>query len=185
MGSIRNRCFILAIHDETQNNYIIKHLQDTYPKGSAVKWAYSHHDSPQDLTEDGEPVKPHVHYFIKFNNPRYLSGVAEELKIPDYMVQICRDQKSSVRYLIHYMNENPNKYHYDKTNICSNFDIDPYFADDLDTTSVMDYWHDYCKLRKGEITAEQFLECRTIYLVKLNALQLIQMFEKIYNCSTH
>lgn len=49
----------------------------------------------------GELKKPHYHIIIRFENARYISGVAKELGIEENLIQKCTNFNSYVQYLTH------------------------------------------------------------------------------------
>lgn len=92
-----------------------------------IKWACSplHH---LDVDDNGRPKKPHWHIVICYSGKKSFEQVKDdiaELKGP--IPQVCRDVRSSVRYLIH--RDHPHKYQYNRTDIKSfgGFDVDDFF----------------------------------------------------------
>lgn len=79
-------------------------------------YAYTLHD--QDLDEEGHIKKPHYHIVIRFDNARTKSGVAKKLGIPENFVNNIRNERTYIRYLIHF--DDKEKYQYRQSDIvCS------------------------------------------------------------------
>lgn len=79
-------------------------------------YAYSIHDS--DLDDTGHIKKPHYHVIVRFDNARTCSGVAKLFGIPNNFVNHIRNERSYVRYLIHF--DDKEKYQYREEDIvCS------------------------------------------------------------------
>ena len=76
------------------------------------------HDS--DINEEtGEPKKNHIHFVIKLKNACTISALAKRLEVNDNMIEpIKKSLNGSLKYLIHYGNDN--KYQYDKDDVQSN-----------------------------------------------------------------
>lgn len=79
-------------------------------------YAYSLHD--QDLDSEGKLKKPHYHMVIRFDNARTISGVAKKFGVPENLVNHIRNERSYVRYLIHF--DDQDKFQYNESDIvCS------------------------------------------------------------------
>lgn len=81
----------------------------------------------KDLKEDlSEYKKEHYHLLIFLKNQRTISSLAKELNIDNpNLINIVKDKKKAIRYLIHA--DNNEKEQYDVDNIQTNMDIAPYF----------------------------------------------------------
>lgn len=66
-----------------------------------------------DITKIGTLKKKHTHIIIQFNNPRSLDAVSKELGIDSNYLQVCRDTKASMLYLIHYGRDDKYQYEVD------------------------------------------------------------------------
>lgn len=80
-------------------DYIISHYNNI---------AYINHD--KDITESGELKKQHTHILISFDYQRWRNAIAEELKILPNYIEKCENMNMSLRYLIHYDNEDKAQY---------------------------------------------------------------------------
>lgn len=79
------------------------------------------------LHKKGELKKIHYHFFIKFKNPRYISGVAEDLGVEENLIRFADEYKKknygnsalrNARYFLHW--DYPNKYQYNETDLLGN-----------------------------------------------------------------
>ena len=75
----------------------------------------------QDVTEEGELKKPHYHFVIKLKNPCTLSALAKRLEVNENMLEYVKNVNSSLKYLIHYGDDN--KFQYDPRDVSSNSDV--------------------------------------------------------------
>ncbi len=74
----------------------------------------------QDVKEDGELKKPHYHFVIKLKNPCTLSALAKRLDVNENMLEYVKNVNSSLKYLIHYGDDN--KFQYEPKEVDSNSD---------------------------------------------------------------
>lgn len=110
----RNWCLVLYPEDPTHVECIEKLI-------SSYKIAAILHD--KDTWEDGEsenhaagdPKKEHWHVVLKFQQPRWKNGIAEELGIAPNYLEVCRSTDSALLYLVH--DGFPNKYQYDPNDV--------------------------------------------------------------------
>ena len=75
----------------------------------------------QDVKEDGELKKPHYHFVIKLKNPCTLSALAKRLEVNENMLEYVKNVNSSLKYLIHYGDDN--KFQYEPRDVSSNSDV--------------------------------------------------------------
>ena len=77
----------------------------------------------KDQTEDGEPVAPHVHIVLQFENARSLTSLS---KIVNQPVQCFEQWKGSINnaysYLVHHTKNVSTKHTYNPKEVVSNFD---------------------------------------------------------------
>lgn len=91
-------------------------------------WAFVVHDMDRD--ENGDPIKPHVHFIGKKETIITPKGVCYQLQVPEQNLANIKYWKSAVRYLIHH--DQPDKYQYLLESVSSNFDLSVYFKEALD-----------------------------------------------------
>lgn len=101
---------------------------EEYLIGTGVPFSYAYHD--KDMTEVGEPKKPHYHVVICFDGPityQNVSNYAERVGAANNVVQPVGSVRGIVRYFCH--KDNPDKYQYSEDIIqCRNgFDPQDYF----------------------------------------------------------
>lgn len=101
----RSHCLLLYPEDETHMNAL--NLIKQY-----YNYAYILHD--KDYTDTGEIKKPHYHIVITFNNAKWNTKVAEELKITDNYIEQCRNLELALEYLIHRNEETKYQYPIDE-----------------------------------------------------------------------
>lgn len=65
--------------------------------------------------KDGDKIKPHYHFVIKLDNPRYRSGLAKELGIGANYFMPTASWYGSAKYLLHI--GHPDKYQYDTSDL--------------------------------------------------------------------
>lgn len=112
-------------------------------------YAFIKHD--KDLKEDLTDFKKlHYHFQIFMLNQKSISRISTLFDIKENYIQIIRDKKKAIRYLIHA--DNNDKCTYDILEIRSNFDITSYFNNLISNESVeMEIIFDYIS-RKINIT---------------------------------
>lgn len=101
---------------------------EEYLIGTGVPFSYAYHD--KDMTEVGEPKKPHYHVLICFDGPTTYNTMEEHAKrvgAANNVVQPVGSVRGIVRYFCH--KDNPDKYQYTEDIIqCRNgFDPKDYF----------------------------------------------------------
>lgn len=96
-------CLVLYPGEDPKHRIALDYIQFNY------SYAFIKHD--KDTTDTGELKKEHYHVIIRFNNYRWRNAVAEELGITPNYLEKCRNLEKSLKYLIHFDNEN--KYQYD------------------------------------------------------------------------
>lgn len=102
---------------------------EEYLISTGVPFAYAYHD--KDITEIGEPKKPHYHVVICFDGPityHNVSSYATRVGAANDVIQPVGSVRGIVRYFCH--KDNPDKYQYSEDIIqCRNgFDPSDYFA---------------------------------------------------------
>lgn len=165
---IRQRWVTFIVQcDKVDTNVIISTLEQ-YPY-----WAYALHD--RDVHKDGSPVAPHYHCYAEVTNPRSLLSWADAFGIPVVAIQAVRDKSQLLQYFTH--SNNPDKYVYPKDILHTNMDI----SDTSDNLTVYDEWGDYCKVRMGIISANDFVIKYSSCLKKCNFASRLSIFAKLYD----
>ncbi len=101
---------------------------EDYLISTGVPFSYAYHDN--DITEIGEPKKPHYHLLLCFDGPITLTNVtnyAKRIGAANDVVQPVGSVRGIVRYFCH--KDNPDKYQYTEDVVqCRNgFDPSDYF----------------------------------------------------------
>lgn len=107
------RVFSGVIYPDSESYNSVEVLETL--KAKFKEWAYCLHD--QDVNDDGELKKPHIHW-VGRGDPRTLSAVAKFMGLNDHDIELGKNFKALIQYLIH-MN-NPEKYQYLPDDVVSN-----------------------------------------------------------------
>jgi len=99
------RLFEMILYLETES-YDIKEVLKNI-RGERY-YAYCLHDN--DIDENGKIKKPHYHIIIRFDNARTQEQVAKKFGVPVNYINNIRNERSYVRYLIHF--DDKEKYQY-------------------------------------------------------------------------
>ena len=63
------------------------------------------------LHKSGDLKKEHFHFYVKFDNPRYIKGVADELGIESNLIQFAdKSVKSYCEYILHWKENGKHQY---------------------------------------------------------------------------
>ena len=135
-------------------------------------WAWIYHEPD---TEDGTP---HVHFLVRANGTRNVRQVAEKLGIEPNYVQVCRKVVAFRRYMMHLDSDDKIKYNVSDihTNNHTDFRIASRGNEEKDINSL---WHDFCRLKSGRMTADEFIQLNFIEMTKMPFYQKIKTFEII------
>lgn len=68
----------------------------------------------KDFNDNGEIKKSHTHIVLSFNNAKWNTALAEELKITVNYIQQCRNYENALNYLIHYNDDSKYQYSLDE-----------------------------------------------------------------------
>ena len=145
------------------------------------QWAYILHDS--DVDADGNPKKPHYHFYGKCADKLTSSGLAYRVHVPESACRVVSRWKGALRYLVHA--DNPEKHQYNVSDISANFALAGIFtlSDDMQAARIFDYISDtrctsvttltgwaihngyYSGLRRGFAIFSQLLRENDIYKI--------------------
>ena len=136
----KNRVFSGVIYPDSES-YDFAAVLETI-KTKFKEWAYCPHDS--DVNDDGEPKKLHVHW-VGRGDPRTLSAVAKFLGLPEHDIEIGKNFKALIQYLVHL--NNPEKFQYSPESVESNIpDIGKYLRNLSEGQVVKDLASAKCKM---------------------------------------
>ena len=113
MEKVRSRCWVLVLYpDDPSHLECVNKLQEGGYTYAAIKhdkdtWA----EGESNEHNPGDPKKEHFHIVLRFNNPRWIDSVADELGIAPNYIEQCRNRDSALLYLVH--EGYPGKYQYD------------------------------------------------------------------------
>lgn len=107
------RVFSGVIYPDSESYNPIEVLETL--KTKFKEWAYCLHDS--DVNDEGELKKPHIHW-VGRGDPRTLSAVAKFLGLKENEVELGKNFKALIQYLIHL--NNPEKAQYSIESVVTN-----------------------------------------------------------------
>lgn len=141
MSEKRVRTFGGVVYPDSESydyDGVVSAIEETFHE-----WAYVLHDS--DTEDDGTPKKTHLHWVGRFEDAKTVSSVAKKLGVQPNEIEIVRNWKKFLRYLVHA--DSPDKYQYDMGSVtCS---------DGLNYTALLQggaeylQWQIFCELEKG------------------------------------
>lgn len=109
---IRSRLYVAVLYPEDETHVACIEKLNT----NGYNFAAILHD--KDVYEDGdhkgELKKPHWHIVLRFKNAVWNTAVAKELGITANYLEACKDQDSSLLYLVHYGKEDKAQYDYEE-----------------------------------------------------------------------
>ena len=114
---MKDRKFLGVLYPDSESyccDDVLNLLKSTFPE-----FAYIRHD--MDTDENGELKKPHIHWVGRLKGARYLSALADDLGLPENMIERCRSFDASIRYLVHA--DDSDKYRYSLESVVSTFPI--------------------------------------------------------------
>lgn len=132
----------------TENNGIVsKRVEDIYKND---KYAYICHD------KDKSAEHKHYHYLLMFDSPRSFKSIANDLEIPVTMLQKVYSKKGILDYLTH--ENDPNKYHYDLSEIHANFSVEEEKKTDDPDIDPWQEFQDFVALREGRMSYREWFD---------------------------
>lgn len=146
---------------------IARYLAKSYPDNGSVKWAWIYHNKDNSEHE-------HYHFYLEFPNPRSFSSVANELLMPVTNLQVVLDKKAILQYLTH---ENaPDKHHYDKSEIHSNFNIDNELTNQK--PNLHKEFEDWKAVREGRLSFHDFIDIYECTFYDIRMVDRLRIYDK-------
>lgn len=105
MENIRDRKFLLLLYPDDPSHC------DAVARMRELDYQFAGIIHTDDVGEDGEKLKPHWHFVVKFRNARWSNAVADELQIAHYYIDKCGSFDAALRYLVHA--DHPDKFQYE------------------------------------------------------------------------
>lgn len=153
----------------TENNHrVIEKVEDYYQHD---KYAYICHD------KDKTAERKHYHYVLLFDNPRSLKSIANDLELPVTMLERVHSKKGILDYLTH--ENDPNKYHYDLSEIHSNFDIEEE-KNSGGGFPFKQFYEDYRQVRFGNMSYGDFIDKYKIYCATLSISGAFSVADRLF-----
>lgn len=109
----------------------------------------------------------HIHFCFRTNGTRKIKHVAETLGIEANNIQICKQNRSYLRYLIHL--DNPEKEQYNADDVITNNRIfyDSFLTENQDF-DILDLFKDMEGVQNGKISPYDFCKKYRFHLNKLS-----------------
>ena len=120
----------------------------------------------------------HIHFLLNVRGTRKIKDVAEILHCSYGDVQKCRSQNNYARYMLH-LDRDDKKDHYSVSDVITN-DIDRFesFLSSI-RPSVNNLYSDFCSLRSGKISRQDFVDKYKGDISSLNFYQKVRVFKDI------
>ena len=162
--------FTAVSHDAVCRDIIKKNCQEF------ATWYWIDHQ-PDKETEEADKHF-HTHVVVMANGTRSIWQVAQTLDIPPNFVQVVRQKRSMLRYLIHL--DNPEKIQYKPEDIHTNkpSSLSVQFTDNQDD-DVRRLFRDLDKLAMGRINRSQFVDLHFPEIQKMPFYQKIRVYGQI------
>lgn len=150
MENKKYRNYEIILYPENQ-----EHIDVLYKVKKDFKFAYILHN--KDRKDDGDLKKEHWHVQVFLDNQKTLSAFSKMLGLEDskHLIQIVKDKKKAIRYLVHV--DNDEKESYDVEDIITNIDIANYFSNLQSDESVdIDNMFSFIDEYKGYLSYRTF-----------------------------
>lgn len=164
----RNFTFSLKVQ-ETKNIDAIIATVSKFPK-----YAYIIHDKDVH-TETGELKDDHYHFYVEFPNPRSFSSLANDLNISTNYIEKVYDKTAILEYLTH--ENQPDKHHYDRSEIITNMDFDNEIIKRIDVTTE---YKDWLSLMTGKLSAEDWFKKYASDLAKISVYNRLKIYSDMF-----
>lgn len=134
----QDRKWELVLYPDSDSYDVSSVLADLV--GVFDQWAYILHDSDVDV--DGNPKKPHYHFYGKSGDKLSASGISYRVHVPESACRVVSSWKGALRYLVHV--DNPEKHQYNVSDISSNFPLAGIFSmsDDMQAARIFTFISD-------------------------------------------
>lgn len=135
----RTYCMILYPNEDPTHANAIWLLTSNGYSFCAIDHDMDTYDDYDDCEPDqiGQLKKPHTHVVLRLKSPRFKEPLAKELGIAPNYLQVCRDSKSAMLYLIH--DGYPNKFQYDVDTVYGSlkFELEKYLVSEDEGSRVL------------------------------------------------
>lgn len=131
----RDRKFELVLYPDSESynfDSVLDSALSYFPM-----WAYCLHDS--DISDDGTPIKSHIHFLGKLDDVRSPEVVCRDLQLSLSSIANVKSWKAACRYLVHL--DYPTKFQYSFDDVISSFPILSFFSlpDDEQARRILDF----------------------------------------------
>lgn len=126
MEKIKTRTYCMVLYPEEDLSHLFA-LQKLETNG----YSYCAIDHDKDTYDDYDNCEPekigtlkkkHTHVYLRLKSPRFAEPLAQELGIKPNYLQVCRDSKSAMLYMLH--DGYPNKYQYEIESVYGSLKIE-------------------------------------------------------------
>lgn len=127
---------------------------------------------------DSDDDRPHIHFLLCIRGTNTIKNIAEMLHCDYGDVQVCKNQMSYARYMLHLgFDDKQDKY-----------DISDVVSSDIDRFNsfiafkhfpISTIYSDFCSLRDGRLSRAEFIERYKGEFSNLNFYQKIRIFKDI------
>ena len=165
----RYRLFCLVLYKESES-YDFKEVLKNI-KGYKY-YAYCIHDSDSDDT--GSLKKEHYHFIIKLDNASTIEALSKKLGVPINFIQNIRNERSFIRYLIHFDDDDKFQYSLDHI-VCSRSYkrfVSKCFDDKETEEEIILKIHDYILSQLSGVSYSKAL-INLIYFVNINCYDTV------------
>lgn len=100
-----HRLIIMQLKLYRYNSVGVCHDSDVYLEDKKDK------ETGEIIHKEGELKKIHYHFILRFDNPRYISGVSKELGLEEHLIDFLDNYKAYATYMLHW--DEPYKHQYD------------------------------------------------------------------------
>lgn len=112
----RYRLFSLVLYKDTDSYDFLEVIKNI--KGYHY-YAYIKHNNDKD--DNGILKKEHYHCILKLDNASTISALSKKIGIPENYIQNVRNERSMIRYLIHFDDEDKYQYNIADINCSRNY----------------------------------------------------------------
>lgn len=111
-NKFRSRLYVAVLYPDDDTH--VECMEKLQTNGYNFAAILHDKDVYEDGDHKGELKKPHWHIVLRFKNAVWNTAVAKELGITPNYLEACKDQDSSLLYLVHYGKEDKAQYNYEE-----------------------------------------------------------------------
>ena len=135
----RTYCMVLYPEEDMSHLFALNKLEHNGYSYCAIDHDKDTYDEYDDVPPEkiGTLKKKHTHVYLRLKSPRFREPLANELEIPANYLQVCRDTKGALLYMIH--DGYPTKYQYDPEQVYGSLrlELQKYLVDEDEGSRVL------------------------------------------------